>query len=239
MRRIRLPVGRSLFFLLAFLFALVALLPLGLAMRWLALDERGFAAREANGSIWLGALKEAQFGSVALGDLEARLRSLPLFIGRARTDVQRVGDSEALEGSITVSRHAFGIDDVSAALPLGPAFAPLPLASLDVADVSVHFADGQCASADGLVKAGLSGDSGTAALPRGMSGRTRCDGGALLLPLAGQSGAERLDIRLLASGSYRVELSLRPGDEATRQRLAAAGFVPAGPAFVLRTSGEF
>lgn len=239
MRRIRLPVGRSLFFLLAFLFALVALLPLGLAMRWLALDERGFAAREANGSIWLGALKEAQFGSVALGDLEARLRTLPLFIGRARTDVQRVGDSETLKGGVTVSRHAFGLDDVSAALPLGPAFAPLPLASLDLSDVSVHFADGQCASADGLVKAGLSGDSASAALPRGMSGRARCDGGALLLPLLSLSGMERLDIRLFEDGRYRFELGVRPTDDAARQRLAAAGFAPSGAAYVLRAAGKF
>ena len=43
--RIRLPLGRSLFFLCAFLFALVALLPLRLALDWLGLDDKGFAAR--------------------------------------------------------------------------------------------------------------------------------------------------------------------------------------------------
>ena len=48
--RIRLPLGRSLFFVCAFLFALVALLPLRLALDWLGLDDKGFAAREARGS---------------------------------------------------------------------------------------------------------------------------------------------------------------------------------------------
>jgi hypothetical protein len=47
--RIRLPLGRSLFFLCAFLFSLLALFPLRLALGWLALDDRGFAAREAEG----------------------------------------------------------------------------------------------------------------------------------------------------------------------------------------------
>jgi general secretion pathway protein N len=76
--RVRLPLGRSLFFVCAFLFALIALFPLRLALDWLALDERGFAAREAKGSIWFGGLSEAQFGTVALGDLTAELRTLPL-----------------------------------------------------------------------------------------------------------------------------------------------------------------
>jgi general secretion pathway protein N len=237
--RIRLPLGRSLFFLLFFLFSLVALAPLALALRWLGLDQSGFAAREAEGSVWLGALKEAQLGPVALGDVQARLRMLPLLIGRARTDLERGGEGDALHGGITVSRHAVGIDDFSADLPLGSAFAPLPLASLDLGDVSVHFADGACAGAEGLVKAGLAGDAGGIALPRRLSGRARCDGGALLLPLVSQSGMERLDVRLFEDGRYRVELALRPGDDATRQRLAASGFVPAGAAFVLRANGEF
>src|SRR3546814_7791963 len=62
--RFRLPLGRRLFVLCAILFALVALFPLRLALDWLALDERVFAAREAKGSLWLGALSEAQFGSI-------------------------------------------------------------------------------------------------------------------------------------------------------------------------------
>jgi hypothetical protein len=44
--RVRLPLGRTLFFVCAFLFALIALFPLRLALDWLSLDERGFAARE-------------------------------------------------------------------------------------------------------------------------------------------------------------------------------------------------
>jgi general secretion pathway protein N len=236
--RICLPLGRSLFFLSFFLFALVALLPLGLALRWLSLDARGLSAREAQGSIWLGALREARFGSVPLGDLQARLRSLPLFIGRARVDLRRL-EGEGLSGGIAVSRHAFGVDDVTADLSAGPALAPLPVASLNLTDVSAHFADGLCASAEGLVKASLTGEAGGAALPAGLSGEARCDGGALLLPLASQSGMERLDVRLFDDGRYRFELLVRPSDDAARQRLVASGFAPAGAGYVLRAEGRF
>src|SRR3546814_12494389 len=104
--RFRVPVGRRLFVLCAILFALVALFPLRLALDWLALDERGFAAREAKGSLWLGALSEAQFGSVELGDLQARLRTLPLFVGRARMDLERGGDANTFRGSIKIGRGA-------------------------------------------------------------------------------------------------------------------------------------
>ena len=237
--RIRLPMRRSLFFLAAFLFALVALLPLGLAMRWLGLDERGFTAREAQGSVWLGFVREARFGSVPLGDLEARLRVLPLVIGRARVDLDHSGEGDGLEGGITVSRHAFGVDDVRATVAPGPVFALVPGASFDLADLSAHFANGVCASADGTVKATLSGDTAGISLPRSLTGNARCDGGALLLPLVGQSGMERLDLRLFEDGRYRVELLLRPADEAARQRLAAAGFTASGAAFALRTEGHF
>ena len=186
--RIRLPLGRTLFFTVAFLFALVALLPLRLVLGWLSLDDRGFAAREAKGSIWLGALTEAQLGSVPLGDLQASLRTLPLFVGRARVDLKRTDEARPLKGSATMSRTRFGVDDVTAAIDIGSVFAPLPIASADLSDVTVHFADGLCSSAEGLVKATIAGDVAGLSLPGGLSGNARCDEGALMLPLVSQSG---------------------------------------------------
>lgn len=236
--RIRLPLRRSIFFLCAFLFALVALIPSALAIRWLSLDRSGLSAREAQGSIWFGALREVRFGPVPIGDAQTRLGGLPLLLGRARLDLRRL-EGDGLEGAVTVSRHAFGIDDVTSDLTLGAALAPIPGARLVLNDVSARFADGSCASANGLVKASIAGEALGASLPSSFSGEARCDGGALLLPLSSQSGMERLDIRLFGDGRYRLELLVRPGDEPARQRLAAAGFAPAGVGLVLRAEGEF
>lgn len=207
---------RELFFACALLFSLVALLPLRVALGWLGFESRGLAAREAEGSVWLGALAEARFGEVPVGDVATRLRVLPLLVGRARLDL--AGEEVGPRAGLTMSRHGFGIDDASGSLA-GPALAGLPPPSLDLADVSVRFGDGLCASAEGLVKARFAGDLGGVELSDGFSGEARCDGPALLLPLRSQSGAERLDIRLFADGRYRIDAALRPGGVPYSRRL--------------------
>jgi general secretion pathway protein N len=237
--RIRLPLGRSLFFLLALLFCILALLPLRLALGWLGLDSRGFAAREAIGSVWLGSVREAELGPVPIGDVGTRLDMLPLLIGRARIAVRRGGEANPLKGALTATRHGFGLDDADGSFDTAAAFAPVPIQSLDLSDVSVHFAAGTCRNASGLVRAQLGGVSGIAALPSGFSGEARCEGGALLLPLVSQSGQERLAMRLFDDGRYRIELSLPPGDAGARERLVAAGFAPAGANLMLRIEGTF
>lgn len=237
--RIRLPLGRSLFFAVALLIALVALLPLRLALGWLGLDERGFAAREARGSVWLGRLAEAQVGSVALGDLDARLAPLPLAIGRARVELGRDEESNPFRGAATVSRRTIGIDDMTARIDLGPAFAPLPVALADLSQVSVRFEDGVCQRAEGLVKASVAGDVAGLALGGGLSGNARCEGGALLLPLVSQTGMEALRVRIAQDGTYEVELSVRPSDDAVRDRLTASGFRLGANGYVLSATGSF
>ena len=237
--KVRLPLGRTLFFVCAFLFSLVALFPLRLALDWLALDDRGVAAREARGSIWLGNLSEAQIGAVPLGDLAAQLRTLPLFLGRARVDLTGADEPDRVKGSATVSRHSFGIDDMTARLELGAALAPLPVGAVALSDVTAHFADGVCTSAEGGVRANIAGDVAGVALPAGLSGNARCDRGALMLPLVSQSGMEALNLRLFEDGRYEVELAVRPVDDAMRDRLIASGFALTPTGYALRAAGTF
>ena len=237
--RIRLPMGRTTFFIAAFAFALVALLPLRLALDWLGLDERGLAARSAEGSIWLGALKEAQLGPVPIGDVSARLNSLPLFLGRARVTLSRPAEADPFEGAAVASRHSFGIEDMTGRLRLGAVLAPLPVASLELDEVSAGFVSDQCARAEGRVRATLAGDLGGVAIPSGLSGNVRCDGGALLLPLVSQTGLEQLNLRLFADGRYRAELIVRPSDPGLGERLRTAGFVQSGGGFARMIEGRF
>jgi general secretion pathway protein N len=206
--RLRLRWWRQIFFVCALLFSLAALLPLRFALGWLGYADKGLAAREATGSVWLGALTEARFGTVSLGDVATRLRFLPLLIGRARLDLQQADDG--LRGAVTVSRHGFGIDDATGRIE-AEALADLPPPTLDLADLSVRFADGMCVHAEGLVKARFAGELVGVSLTAGFSGEARCDGPAVLLPLASQSGGDRLDVRLFADGRYRIDAALRPG----------------------------
>jgi general secretion pathway protein N len=238
--RIRLPLRRAVFFLSVMAVALIVLLPLRVAAGWFALNGRGLAAREAAGSLWLGTLKEAQFGAAPLGDVHARLNLLPLFLGRARLSLWRDEADGRFEGAISVSRHSFGLDDLTGQLRVGALFAPLPLATLDLVDVTAHFEGGVCDFAEGEVRAGLAGEVGGILLPGGLRGTARCAEGALLLPLASQSGMEQANLRFAADGRWRIDLLIRPTDPAAIARLAAAGF-SAGPggAYVRRLDGSF
>ena len=231
--------GWALFLVAAFLFALLALLPMRLALDWFGFGERGLTARAATGSVWLGALQEAQIGPVPLGDVKARLSFFPLFLGRARLTLAGADEATGLEGAVTVSRHGFGFDDVSARLRVGALFSPLAVSMLDFDDVSAGFTGGRCTRGEGRVRAAVSGQVAGISLASGLAGQARCTGDALLIPLVSQSGMERLDIRLSGDGRYRLELLVRPGDEAVRGRLIAAGFRPAGQGYGMQVDGAF
>ena len=237
--RIRLPLGRSMFVVAFFLFALIALLPMRLALGGLGFDERGLTARAASGSIWLGALQEAQVGPVALGDVRARLNFLPLLLGRARLSLAGADEAAAFEGAAIVSRHGFGFEDVTGRFRLAGLAAPVAISALDLNDLSAGFASGRCTHAEGRVRAAVTGAVGGVPVMSNLAGNARCANDALLLPLVGQSGMEQLNIRLFPDGRYRIDLILRGLDGAAASRLAAAGFRPTPRGHVLQVSGSF
>ena len=239
MRRIRLPIGRSLFLVAAFLFALVALLPLRLAASWFGMESAGFSAREASGSVWLGTLKQARVGPLELGDVQARLNTLPLLLGRARVTLARPGGSDPFEGAVTVSRSGFGFDDVTGSVGASALSAALPIASLELADFTAGFARGRCERAEGRVRAEVSPQAAGLGLPSAFDGTVRCADGALLILLASQTGMERINLSLTGDGRYRADLLVRSIEPALAPSLAAAGFRRSANGWLRRFDGSF
>ena len=236
--RVRLKTARLPLFGALLAVALVALLPLRLVLGWVGIGDAGLAARRVDGVLWGGRLVEARFGDVALGDLDARLAFFPLFVGRARVELDGEG-ARPVHGAVTLGRHAIGIDDMTASLLTGQLFAPLPVTGLDLDDVSVRFRDGQCDHAEGRVRATLAGEAGGVPLPPTLSGPARCDAGALLLPLASQAGSETATLRVTGNGRYHAEFSLRPTDPAVAVRLERAGFIGGAQGYRLAVEGRF
>ena len=238
MRRVRLATGPGALFLAMFVAALLVFLPLRLALGWFGLAQQGMTARAVTGSVWAGSLREARFGQIALGDLSAGLSPVQLLVGRARVGLKGLG-AAPLSGAIGVTRYSFGLDDVTAALPVGNAFRPVPVTLLDLQDVSVRFRGDACEKAEGRVRATLAGEIGGLAVPAALTGAARCDGGALLLPLTSAAGGEGSTIRLWPDGRFRAELTLQPGDAAANARLQAMGFVATGAGMQLAIEGRF
>jgi general secretion pathway protein N len=225
------------------LIALVVFLPMRLALGWFGLGEQGLVARRVSGSVWGATLTEARFGDLVLYDLSARLSPLPLFIGRARVmlagpeiDIESVVPFRA---ALTISRYAIGLDDASGSLPTGRVFAPLPVTTLDLDDVTVRFRDSRCEAAEGRVRASLAGEAAGVPLPASLSGAARCDGAALLLPLASQAGTEAIALRVEGDGRYRAELTVQSTDPTLAVRLQGAGFVQSAGGYRLSIEGRF
>jgi len=141
--RFRLPLRRTVFFVATLAVALIVLLPLRVAAGWFDMGGKGLAARAVEGSLWMGHLREAQFGPVQLGDVDARLNVLPLLLGRARLSLHRdEAAGGALDGALLVTRHRFGIEDMTGQFRTGALFGPLTITMLDLSEVSVNFEDG-------------------------------------------------------------------------------------------------
>lgn len=238
MRRIRLRTGPTALFGAIFVVALIVFLPMRLVLGWIGLGDLGLTARQVSGSVWFGELTEAQAAGFALGDLAAHVSPIQVLIGRARVGVAGEGD-QPLQGAVTLSRHSLGIDDVSTSMAGGAAFAPLPITSLDLDDVSARFKDGACDHADGRVRATLAGAIGGVPLRQAIAGTARCDGNALFLPLASTAGTESLDVRLHPDGSYAADMTMRTADPALGTKLQLAGFQPSANGYLLSVQGRF
>lgn len=201
----------------------------------------GVTARKVDGIIWDGSIRDLRLGKLPVGDVNARLLFVPLFMGRAEILLSR-GNAQFVPGiSGSVSRGLNGVsaNNLSATLPVGTLFAPFPAENIQFEGVSARFAAGRCMEASGQVRLTLSDTMPGLNLQNGMLGQPRCDGAQLLLPLVSQSAMERADIRLSADGSYTVTVMLNGdrGDQATALNLA--GFRSVAGGYRLVQKGRF
>ena len=241
MRRIRLRTGPAALFGGMLLIALIVFLPMRAVLGWAGAGRQGLVAREVEGSIWDARLRDASLGQLPIGDVDARLSPLGLLTGRAVLTLERDGaiGVPPLSARAYVSRHGMGVERATARIGAGALFQPLPVAFLDLADVTIRFRDDQCSEAQGRVTATLAGDVAGVGLPPSVSGDARCDAGALVLPLTGAAGTEGVTLRITGDGRYRAELVMQGGDATTIGRLQAAGFVAGPRGYQLSVEGRF
>jgi general secretion pathway protein N len=202
---------RWLWLVAAFLVGAVVLLPLRAV---LALGNGGLAARTVTGSLGSGQLAAAAWRGVALGDLDVGLAPLSLLTGTPALHFA----GPALAGTATPA----GVSGLSGSVDAGGQ-TPLPIGRIGLQDVEIAFDKRVCTQARGMVTVAATGSLATA-LGGSLQGLARCDGGALLLPLA--SATAQLLLRIGGDGSWRAVISVTSVDEATRTGLLAAGFAP-------------
>lgn len=232
MRRRRLVIYAAL------LFALSAIIFMPLHN---IIGSDAVVARKVEGVIWDGSIRDLRLGELALGDVNARLHFLPLFLMRAQISLSR-GDAPfapGLSGSFTRRIGGFSVEGVKASLPVATLFAPLPVENVELQDVSARFVSGRCTEAAGIVRLTVASGIAGLDLANGLLGKPRCDRGQLLIPLISQSAMEHVDIRIGADGNYTASIYLE-GDRAEQAlAIGMAGFRPVAGGFRMVRKGRF
>lgn len=204
--------------------AMFALLPLQVAIGWSDFERIGFTARQIGGTIWYGRIGHLHLRSQPIGTLEVSLDPAALLLGTASMRFNRMDSAEGpLVGQLVAGRSR-GVRSTTGRLAVGDMFAPLPVAALELNDVTVLFRNGQCAEASGSLSPILAAPIPGVELSSALSGKVECDGQRAHVRLDSASGAERFEFYISDSGDYRAWMSVRNEDPAVTATLAAFGF---------------
>lgn len=218
--------------------SLMLFMPLRFALALFAPPQ--LTAAQAQGSIWSGRLDHAVIGGMDLGTLDVGLKPLALLTGKLSFGFTRAPGNavEPLTGSLTSGITGRGVSNVTGTVG-SIASTIAPSIRIVTQDFSVRFAGQDCASASGQVRAIFATEFAGLSLRNGMSGEARCDGVALMLPMQGDSGLEKLTLRLWADGRYTARLTVTATDPTLSNALIAAGFAPSADGFIKTTQGRY
>lgn len=231
---------RAIWISVAVVVAAILFFPLRLASGLIGLDSMGLTARQVGGSIWAGRMEQARMGGVDLGTIDVGLKPLPLLLGRARFGFARApgGGPEPLSGAIDIGPGRRVIDGLSGSVLAGD-WSELPIEKVTFDQLSAHFSDGQCRAASGRVQVTLAVRIAGIDLRNGLSGEARCEGRALLIPLIGQSGMERMTLTINGDGGYAARFGVNATDPITAAALSAAGFTATAEGYYRTVRGRF
>lgn len=212
-----------------FVAALLVLLPLRLVLGMALPDS--ISARSVEGRVWSGRIADLNAGPLPLGTVDAGLEPLPLLIGRAQFALSREGFSARIGPSRLIGANG------SVLLPDG--LGGLPVTSLGFGDFSVVMAGGQCREAQGTLSLTLAPLGPL--LPDAMivSGQARCQKGALVVPMRGAQGMERLTLKLGGDGRWQADLALAGLPQETADALKSSGFDARPDGVGIVTGGTF
>ena len=237
MSRLWLPVRRWVFLGLGALVGLAVSVPLRAGAGLAGLDRLGLSARALRGVVWSGTVVDGRIGPLPLGRLSVGLNPLELLLGRATLRFQGRPRAEApgesgLSGTVTGTRNTVSLTGVGGSLEAGALGTGLPVGLVTFTDFAARWEADRCIEASGRVRVDLTAP--VAGLPLGsLSGAPRCEGAALVLPLASGSGRERLDLRLRPGGQPTATLVVDGADPALIPALTGAGFRQSETGFTL------
>ncbi|MFM6853735.1 MAG: type II secretion system protein N [Sphingopyxis sp.] len=220
--------------------ALLVFLPMRLALGMIGLADMGGTARGAHGLVWGGYVEKLRFSGLDVGTVDVGLAPAPLLMGRAQLAFTRAAQpgTPPLSGTLESGWGHRAVRDVQGVIN-GDGSGALPVDRVTFDQLSVQFRDGACVAASGRVRLALGLRVAGLVLRNGLSGQARCAGRALLLPLTGESGMERLLLTIEGDGQYSARIIIRAADPILGAALSIAGFSSTAEGFAKNMRGHF
>lgn len=220
------------------LLAATATFPLRVALNLTDMSRIGLSARQVAGTIWHGRLGELHLIHRPLGTFEVALSPAALLLGRASMRFHRLeGLDGPLDGRLVVGARR-GVVGVTGRVAVGDMFAPLPIAALELRDMTVLFRGGRCVQAGGEIAPIIAIPVMEMSFGSGLRGALRCDGERARVTMVGPGGRERLEFYVHSSGAYRGWISIRGTSSEVALGLSLFGFKPTAQGMTLSVDGQ-
>lgn len=229
------PLRMGLLLLVALL-ALLFLLPMGMAAKL-----AGVSARNSQGIVLIGALRDMSVGRLAVGDVNVRLLPSRLLTGRIAFSLYR-GDAPHFPGVSGEVGRSFGgyfVEQLRMSLDGSGLGAGLDGGDIRLESLSLRFAGDGCQSANGVVRVNLDQTALGAIVKGDLIGTAECRNDDLVLPLLSQSTMEKLTLRIGGDGKYTATLYVAEPAPENVAALTLSGFAPVAGGYQLVKTGSF
>ena len=228
-------------------FQVVSAAPASLALAFAAHAIPGFSAAKAEGTLWSGALRDARYGDVQLGDVDFALRGISLFAGRLSVDAKSSGGALISNG-----RVSFGLDgrakvtnatlefDLAAAHRYS--FLGAPLTGKARASIRM-FESGPkgCKTSDGAIWTDVLSAPAQRLSSEALelSGSATCVDGSIVANLYGEGIDGKVEFRLTVAPdlTYGLAANAFPARREVADALRAFGFRDDGDGLTIAMSG--
>jgi general secretion pathway protein N len=222
---------------LAGLASLIWLMPLSVAVAIAGIDRMGITAKGADGTVWNGRMRQAAVNGAPVGDIGLSLSPLALLTGEIRLKGLTLPDA-ASQGTLVRSFSGWGVDSVTAQLPVSQNYGPLVATGLRLENVTFRTAGAKCVDASGTVALTLAGNAAILPKAETLTGPLRCDGEGVRLRLTDPSAARRVTVTVRSDGVYSGTLTIATSDEQLRLLLSTGGFTDSSEGLTMRFEGR-
>lgn len=229
-------MGKSFQYALAIivlaLLASIIFMPLTVVMTLANIPQ--LSAQSIQGSIWSGSARDLKYKEISLGNTFINTSLLSIMITKPKLHIFRPlsENTPAINAVIGPSY----IDQLTTQIDGKSILSPLPVDTIALENIAVHFNEGRCESASGQINMSLRINISGQYISRDISGPLQCISGSLQSTLKSNINSEILKINIDDKGAFNANISIL-GNYPITPQLSDIGFKPIDNGISMAVSG--